>query len=269
MIALAIMPLIAHAAILHGGWRLGWIAVGLSALVVGLVPTALLMVRRPEDAGLLADPHPRSESSIETPGAGPLAAVDEPSFTRAEALATPAFWMLALFTLLIYPVQAGVSLHQAPHLIERGLDSTAAALIVAIFSLASAFSGLAFGPLIRRAGIRWALALVAVILGASSAMMIWVREPQFATLTAALYGVGIGGLLTGLPLAWVETFGRRSFGAIRGAALSIQVAAQAAGPLISGALRDWTGDYVLSLWTFAVMAALALASALLIRPATR
>ena len=52
-----------------------------------------------------------------------------------EAVRTPAFWLLMLYTVLVYPVQAGVSLHQAPHLVERGLDATTAALIVSGFSL--------------------------------------------------------------------------------------------------------------------------------------
>ena len=38
--------------------------------------------------------------------------------------------------------------------------------------------------------------------------------------------------------------GRASFGAIRGIALSVQVLAQAAGPLLSGVLRDWSGRYL-------------------------
>ena len=105
------------------------------------------------------------------------------------------------------------------------------------------------------------------MLGLSSLGMIAITRPWHGYLVAGFYGIGIGGLLTALPLAWVETFGRKSFGAIRGAALSVQVAAQASGPLISGILRDWTGDYVLSLETFAVMSSLALLAALATRPA--
>ena len=40
----------------------------------------------------------------------------------------------------------------------------------------------------------------------------------------------------------------------RGVALTIQVAAQAAGPVLSGALRDATGSYAASLWTFGALA---------------
>ena len=58
-------------------------------------------------------------------------------------------------------------------------------------------------------------------------------------------------MLTVLPLAWADYFGRQSFGAIRGVALTVQVTAQASGPLLSGVLRDLTGDYTASLVCFA------------------
>jgi cyanate permease len=69
-----------------------------------------------------------------------------------------------------------------------------------------------------------------------------------------------------LPIAWADYFGRRSFGAIRGVALTVQVLAQAAGPLLSGVLRDRSGNYDLSLMCFAVLSGLALLAALMARP---
>ena len=70
---------------------------------------------------------------------------------------------------------------------------------------------------------------------------------------AMLFGAGIGGIQTILPVAWADYFGRRNFGAIRGVALTIQVSAQASGPLLSGVLRDLTGTYVASLACFAAL----------------
>ncbi len=40
---------------------------------------------------------------------------------------TPSFWLLLLYTVMVYPIQAGISLHQAPHLIERGIAPGVAA----------------------------------------------------------------------------------------------------------------------------------------------
>src|SRR5690348_14798314 len=112
MVGLITLPLIAHFAMQQQDWRLGWLAVGGSVLLVGFVPTWLLMVRRPEDVGLLPDgrsaPAPTTDASPILAKPVPV----EPAFTRKEALGTSTFWLLALYTAAVYPVQAGVSLHQ-------------------------------------------------------------------------------------------------------------------------------------------------------------
>lgn len=259
MLGLVAMPLIAHAAILSHGWRSGWLAVGATVLIVGLVPNWVLMVRRPEDIGLEPDRHP-------APADGAAPPAPEPLFTRATAMRTPTFWLLSLFTLLVYPVQAGVSLHQAPYLIERGLDPTVAATVVSTFSAGSAAGSLVFGMGARRLGMRLTLSLVGGLMAAGTLVLLGVHGPLQAYAGGALYGLGIGGLVVSLPVAWADFFGRRSYGAIRGAALSIQVTAQAIGPVLSGALRDWTGDYVLSLEVFAVLSVAGAVIGLLTRP---
>ena len=263
MVGLTAMPLIAHFAMMSGGWRAGWVAVGLTVLVVGFLPTFLLMARRPEDLGLQPDGDINDAGADgNRSGTGEL----EPTFTRAQAMRTPAFWMLLGFTLLGYPVQAGVSLHQAPHLIERGLDPTTAATIVAAFSLFTGVFGFLCGMMVRRLGIRFVLSVSGLFMTVGCLAMIWVHEPAQAYFAAAIFGAGLGGLLTVPPIAWADYFGRKSFGAIRGVALSVQVSAQATGPLISGVLRDWTGDYVLSLQVFAGLSLLATVLILLARP---
>ena len=52
------------------------------------------------------------------------------------ALLTPAFWLMLAYTALVYPIQAGISLHMAPHLIEHGIDPAIVATIVSAYSLA-------------------------------------------------------------------------------------------------------------------------------------
>jgi sugar phosphate permease len=265
MAGLVILPLLAHLAMQQRGWRAGWLAVGGAVLLVGLLPTWLFVVARPEDVGLQPDRRPPRPGGSPAGASGAPAAA-EPSFSRAEAMRTPAFWLLSLYTLAVYPVQAGVSLHQAPYLIERGLSPAVAASVVSSFSLTSGLAGLAFGLLAPRIGTRAGLGLTATFLTVSAAAMLAVATPLHAYLAAGCFGLGIGGLLTVLPLAWADYFGRASFGAIRGAALTVQVTAQASGPLLSGLLRDRTGDYVTSLTGFAVLAFVGALVALLIRP---
>ncbi len=259
MAGLVAMPLIAQLAMGHHDWRAGWLAIGMIVLVVGFMPTWLLMVRRPEDLGL--QPDRRAAEAGPRAGGSPALPV-ETNFTRRQAVRTSAFWLLLLYTVLVYPVQAGVSLHQAANLIERGIAPTIAATTVSLFSLMSAVASAACGVLPRALPIKYPLAAIGVFLGVSSLLMTGISSALAGAVAAALFGFGIGGMLTLLPIAWADYFGRANYGAIRGLALSAQVLAQASGPLLSGALRDWTGSYVRPLQCFAVLSALSILAAL-------
>ncbi len=258
---LVAMPLVAQAAISQHSWRAGWLALGTLTLVIGFLPTWLLLVRRPEDVGL----HPDGRA-LEGAGTGAAAAGltprPEANFSRRQAMRTPAFWLLLLYTALVYPVQAGISLHQAPHLIERGIAPAVVATIVSTFSLFSVAATLVCGLLPRRLPIRYPLAAIGVILAVSAVLLRGVTAPGEAYAAAALFGFGVGGILTLLPIAWADYFGRVHFGAIRSVALSVQVAAQACGPLISGGFRDWTGNYGAAFTCFAALGGLGAIAAL-------
>ena len=263
---LTILPLVVAAVIAIAGWRTGWLTLAAIAIVFGVIPQWFLLVRRPEDIGLEPDggvtgPQSRA-SAIRTAGTG------EVSFTRTQALRTPTLWLLMAYTLLVFPVQAGVSLHQAPHLIERGISPTIAATIVSTFSLAGVLSSLLFGYLGDRAPVRAALAASAALLALGAVTMRGVDGPLLGYLSAVLFGAGIGGILTMIPVAWANYFGRAHFGAIRGVTLPAQVGGQAMGPLVAGVLHDLTGGYASGLAAFAVLSLVA-AGVALVTPAPR
>lgn len=259
MAGLVTMPILAQLAMLRWSWRAGWLAIGALTLVVGFLPTWLLLVRRPEDLGL----RPDGLSDAPHPAGGTVAArAAEPEFSRAQAMRTSAFWLILGYTVLVYPIQAGISLHMAANLIEHGIAPAIVATIVSTFSLMSAAATLSCGFLPRRLPIRYPMAAAGMLLTLSPLLMKAIAAPAEAYLAAALFGFGVGGILTLLPIAWADYFGRASFGAIRGVALSAQVVAQAVGPMVSGVLRDATGNYQLALSVFAVLGALGVVAAL-------
>ena len=246
-LGLATLPIIAFTVIEFWDWRTGWLVIGTFVLLIGVLPNLILIVQRPEDVGLR--PHSAkgkisntlNEKNIPDP---------ERSLTRSEALRTSTFWLLVAFSALIYPVQAGVSLHQAPHLIDRGISMGLAAAAVSAFSLTSAVAGLIFGQLEIRFGALRSLAGAALLMSIGAGIMLNVFDVSTALLAACVFGSGIGGLLTLLPVAWANSFGRQNLGAIRGVTLPVQIIAQAVGPLISGSLFDITGNYHASLTLF-------------------
>ena len=250
-VGLTVFPIVVFAVIELWDWRTAWIIVGIIVLFVGVIPNTFLMIQRPEAVGLRPyqlDQEPTQMKKDAQNGDEEA----EPSFTRGEASRTRTFWILIAFSVFIFPVQAGVSLHQAPHLIDRGLSMAVAATAVSGFSFMAAMGGLIFGQLELRIGSRRTLAASAVLMALGTGSMLMIYTPWTAYLSAIIFGVGIGGLLTILPVAWADSFGRNNLGSIRGISLPMQAVAQASGPVISGALFDITGDYDMSLIRFSV-----------------
>ena len=254
---LAVLPPLAQLVISAHGWRAGWIALAAVALVIGVLPQWFFLVRQPEDVGLAPDGTPGTHEDFGT-------SAPEAAYTPAEALATPALWLLIAYTVLVFPVQAGLSLHQAPHLLERGLSPGTAAAVVSTFSVMAAVASLGFGAL--RVPARLSLCVGALLMSLGAVLMHAVHGAALAFVAAASFGAGIGALLTMLPVAWANYFGRAHFGAIRGITLPAQVGGQALGPLLAGALRDATGDYGAGMVLFAVLSALAAVVVAFARP---
>ena len=257
-IGLTIFPLAAALAIAAGGWRIGWLALAVIVVVLGVVPQWFLLVREPEDLGLRPDGDgAAARAAAGADGAGGDDALGEIAFTRARALRTPTLWLVMAYTLIVFTIQAGVSLHWAPHLVERGISPTTTATIVGTFSLSIAFSSIVSGYAGDRLPVRTTLAASAVLIALGVTAMGAVSGPLLGYAASALFGTGVGGILTMPSVALANYFGRAHFGAIRGMALPAQVGGQAAGPLIAGLLHDLTGGYESGLWTFAVLSLLA------------
>ena len=252
-IGLTVFPIISFAAITMWNWRAGWLVVAAIVMLVGIVPNLFCMIHRPEDVGLCPFSNPKSKNQTES-RLKTSKSIVEHSFTKQEASKTRTFWFLILFSVFIYPVQAGVSLHQAPHLIERGISLGVAATAISSFSLMSALGGLLFSQLEAKFGVRKSLSSAAAVMALGTILMILVADNLTAYMSAMVFGIGIGGLITLLPVAWANNFGREHIGSIRGITVPLQTLAQASGPFISGFLYDLTGGYEAPLSYFAYSA---------------
>jgi MFS transporter, OFA family, oxalate/formate antiporter len=130
----------------------------------------------------------------------------------------------------------------------------------------SGIASFGFGMISKWLSARPRLILTGVLLCIGSSLYQLVHGAAAAYLAATFFGLGVGGLLVMLPIAWGDYFGRGNYGSIRGLALTGQVLAQAAGPLLSGVLRDATGGYETSLACFAVLSGLSAIAAILATP---
>ncbi len=259
---LSIVPWVMQLIITGYDWRTAWFTLGVLTFALGVVPSLLLVARRPEDMGLEPDPaparqNPANQDADDARGSGNSGSFAEIDFTVGQALRTRAFWILAIFSGASMMVQAGVSLHQVSHYINQGIDPRFAAISASTFALAQMPATLLWAALARRMPIRFlmmAASFVVALAAAGTVISDWLL-PEI--ISAAGIGFGVGGLHLLIRLVWADYYGRQNLGTIRGLTMSAQVGGQALGPVIAGFMFDYFDSYRIPFTFFAVAVFLA------------
>ena len=243
------------------GWRDAWLAVGW-ALIAGLAPLALVVVRRsPESCGLAPD-----GGLVTHSGAGrPVVRADDlAGHAWGAALATPAFWVFALGAALYGLVASGIGLFNESILAERGFGHEVyyqTLVVTALTALAGNFLG---GWLAGSVALGRLLALALFVLAGGLAALPHVVSLAHVMAWAVAMGLGGGLVMVLFFSVWPRVYGRRQLGRIQGSAQAITVLASALGPLLLAWCVQWTGSYRRMFEVLAVVIAALGAAALLV-----
>ena len=276
-IGLVAFPLIASAVIASHGWPAAWIVLGALVWIIALVPVTLLIVQQPEDLGLRPDgdpePDPANNASNDSADTTDAEAApqppEEPAWTLKEAMKTPALWILAAGVGTLFLVQAGINTHLAALLRDEGLSVFLSGLGL---SLSAAFMGagsLAWGWIAERFPVRYVLTSVAIAVAVPALLFLTADTTLEGLAFSALFGFGVGGMLSVPPVAYADYYGRRSLGAIRGVTEPFTSLEQAIGTVAAGLVFDLTGSYDIALTVFASLGGLTAVALLFARPPMR
>ncbi len=252
-------PLIALS-LSRAGWRWTAFASGVLVLAVGL-PLAQLVRHRPEAYGLAPDGVPVSTE----PGA-PSPEVDH-DFTGRQAIATRAFWYLAIGHGAALLVVSAVMVHMIIHVTEQlGYSLQQAGGVVALLTATQAIGQLSGGWLGDRFSKRWIAA--ACMLAHAVALVILAFSTAFwmVTVFAVMHGLAWGMRGPLMAALRADYFGSTSFGMIAGLSSMIVMLGMIGGPLVAGILADRTGSYVPGFIVLATLAALGSIAFILARP---
>lgn len=233
-------------------WRLAWAALGAIALVLLVLPPALVLRRSPEDMGLLPDgalpaaseASPGARAAVEVGRRRPAAA-EEDHWRLSEARKTVAFWSLMAVSSLGALGNTAINFHMVPHFTDVGVPKLAAATALGLFGAVQAIAMPFWGLLTERLHVRYVLLLVNTVQLTGVALVTITKGPGpfMAYLAAMVYGIGMGGFLTLLSVTWATYFGRRYLGAIRGWEIAFRMSANAFGPLMAAVVYDTTRSY--------------------------
>ncbi|HEU4711713.1 MAG TPA: MFS transporter [Pyrinomonadaceae bacterium] len=225
------------AIVLANGWRTAWSLIGV-ALLVGLAPIALLLVRRsPESCAI--DPDFDRESSV--------------NYTLTEALATPSFWVFGIASAVYGLIASGIALFNESILAERRFDASTyhrSLVIVALTSLVGNFLG---GWIASKWQMNRLLSLAMILLAGSLAALPHVSTQTHVAIYAAVMGLAGGFVIVIFFSFWSAAYGRQHLGKIQGVAQSLTVIASALGPLILAETVTRTGSYASIFYSLTVV----------------
>jgi MFS family permease len=253
-----VFPLIVSAVIDAAGWRVGWLVLGIAALLV-FYPMAFTVRTRPEDMGLQPD------GEAPAPGRAAAGRVDERNFTRAEAIKARSFWLVNISGALFIMVVTGLQTSWLVYFQDIGFTATTAALSATAFGFGSFTSRFIWGTIARRYEVRFLMAAATTMTALTVLLLFQVNTVATMLLVAGLNGLCLGGNFVMRPLIVANYFGRAHLGAITGVMRPFAIAGGASGPLAVAALFDFTESWHIA---FGLVIVIWLASALSVAAAS-
>lgn len=261
------------------GWRRALACLG-GGVALLLLPLVLTVFRnRPEEVGQELDgvaPAPaEAESEGEATPANSSPADD--SFTLGEAFRTRAFWVLLLSGPFLGLVGTAMLFHTQPILASLGVEDPVGATpkAQAGWPIALALTPLIAGYLADTFHPRWLLpaglglcATSSVCVAVAGQGLLGLSPLIWVGLGMATFGVAGGLMQSVIGPTIARYFGRTHHGSIRGASITVAVAATATGPFLLSAGADLAGGrFDLVFGVFALCALpLALAGLTLSKP---
>jgi MFS family permease len=239
-----LMPVITNASVDAWGWRPTFRLMAVMVWVL-MIPAALLLRRPASSRGERGQAEREKRRGV-----------------LRQCLGTANFWLLFFAFVLVVVAMYGVMLHQVPYAKDQGISKDWAALSVTVVGLTSLVGRFAFGWLSDRTrDRRRALIPAFVMLLVSLVVLAFTRSTATLMVFAAVYGLGYAGYGPVIPALTADLFGVENMGTVFGAITAGGALGGAAGPVITGAIFDWTGSYT---WAWVLDMACVLVSIVLI-----
>jgi sugar phosphate permease len=255
-----VFPILIERILTVSTWRTGAMTLGIAVWATALVPTALLLRRRPEDHGWLPDGAPPDLRHAEHERQA-QSRPREVSLTASETLRVPAFYLIASAVTLQSFVTTGINFHWFSYLTDNGLSGGVAVISLSLSPLAGMPAAVVSGFIAEKVPTQFLMAGSYVLMAVSFVMLLYADTALMAYAFGITFGIAMGVMITIMQVIWADYFGRGSIGAIRGLVSPVHMLSNALGPLVAAFSFDRTGSYEL---IFTISVAMSLLAAVLI-----
>ena len=248
-IGATIFPVLITPLVLDHGWREVLAGIASVTLLIGL-PIVVALVRH--------GPYRNGEGTA-----------SRTSRPLASLFGARTFWLVTFILILSQLSFFGIYFHLIPFLTSLGFPETTAVLFYSGSTLATVLVAVILGPLIDRVGARPTLIAALAVLVSSCALL-----PAIGTgaagvgagiAFAVLWGAVVSSPMQFAPVLLAETAGLASLGTLLGISNFLSGLISSLGPMLTGAIHDATHSYIAAFMVSAIVAALALVPALLLK----
>jgi MFS family permease len=258
-VSVGLHPPVAEWLISTVGWREAWIWIGVSTWVL-LLPVVFVLVRdRPEQMGLRPD-------GVAAPAGGAERSSSLTGLTRAEALRTPAFYIICVGLLTLSSLVTSLHLFQVAIFESHGVDSSIAARVFPISAITMVITMPLVGRILDRFDTKWVFAGGQFVLVCSLIGVTQVDSLTSAIIYAMIFGCNNSFTMTLFSYVWPRYFGLAHLGSIQGIGQMVGVVGASVGALPLAIAYDMFGSYDTMLYILAIQPAACIALAYFLRP---
>lgn len=226
------------------GWQAAWLFFAALAWIVVVIPSAILMRRRPEDIGLQPDGDlPPDSKASDDPSLRSTTAAGEAVWTRREVIRTPAFWLLIIGISSSMLAFQGVNISIAPYAEDLGLSPFNVAALLMVRSIATLAVAPGWGILSERVHLPQVRISPFLIQMLASAFLALAGRSVMLWLGVVFYGAGFSGMMIVQEVIWANYYGRLTLGTVRSTSLPLQVLIAGGGPVLINVVFDIAGSY--------------------------
>ena len=233
------------------GFRTGYMVLSIFVLII-ITPIALMMIRQPEDIGLLPDGVPADKQSNKT--LKEIEKDNQQTYTRSQAIKTSSFWLLAIGYGLNAAALTTISLYAIPFATDIGYTRSLGAIALSISGIGNLSSKILWGWGLQRFDAR-RLAGVALSTSATGVLLMILsnstQEPIFLLIGFFMYGFGFGATIPVSEFLWSRYFGRRYIASIQSVGRPVTAILAVIGPIGAGVLYDISSSYIVAFFLVA------------------
>jgi MFS family permease len=229
------------------GWEIAWLILAAIQLVCSALIGGLLLIRnKPESMEQFPDGLSNTQGN-DKGGEVKLSANtyhNTVDWRPSQAIQNRTIWLITILCAANFFAIGTLSAHQVAYLTDKGFSPIASAIAFSLISGMSIFGRLGFGMLGIKFRVRH-LAIASLFIQLIALVILLTTQSLiFIYIYAALFGISYGALVVALPTYIGAYYGRSHYAQILGLIFPLTLIAEAAGPLMAGAIYDTTGTYI-------------------------